>query len=136
RRARRDPAARGRDRRHRSGPGLMRATSQASLRNASEAWEQVLRQAGADAAGYGGQLFAVVDALDRSAGLRRALTEPTRDGEAKAARAAELRRGKVAEPVLDLVSGMARSRWSADGDQRDRAIPDTRSSTGSATLPR
>lgn len=97
----------------------MRATSQASLRNASEAWEQVLRQAGADAAGYGGQLFAVVDALDRSAGLRRALTEPTRDGEAKAALAAELLRGKVAEPVLDLVSGMARSRWSADGDLAD-----------------
>src|SRR5690606_40819710 len=93
---------------YRSGPGLMRATSQASLRNASEAWEQVLRQAGADAAGYGRQLFAVVDALDRSAGLRRALTEPTRDGEAKAALAAELLRGKVAEPVLDLVSGMAR----------------------------
>lgn len=97
----------------------MRATSQASLSAASDRWEPVLRQAGASAAGYGGQLFAVVDALDNSAGLRRALTEPTRDGDDKAAVVAQLLGGKVDDAVVDLVSGMVRSRWSADNDLAD-----------------
>lgn len=97
----------------------MRATSQASLSAAADRWEPVLRQAGASAADYGAQLFAVVDALDHSAGLRRALTEPTRDGDDKAAVVAQLLSGKVDEPVVDLVSGMARSRWSADRDLAD-----------------
>lgn len=97
----------------------MRATSQASLNAASDRWEPVLRQAGANAAGYGEQLFAVVDALDHSAGLRRALTEPTRDGDDKAAVVTQLLGGKVDDAVVDLVAGMARSRWSADGDLGD-----------------
>ncbi|MFV0252297.1 MAG: F0F1 ATP synthase subunit delta [Beutenbergiaceae bacterium] len=97
----------------------MRATSQASLQAATDRWEPVLRQAGASAADYGEQLFAVVDALDHSAGLRRALTEPTRAGDDKAAVVAQILGNKVAEPVLDLVSGMVRSRWSADTDLAD-----------------
>lgn len=94
----------------------MRATSQASLRAAADRWEPVLRQAGAEAAGYGEQLFVVVDALDHSAGLRRALTEPTREGDDKAAMATGLLRGKVDDAVVDLVAGAARDRWSSDKD--------------------
>lgn len=97
----------------------MRATSQASLRAAADRWEPVLQQAGADAATYGEQLFAVVDALDSSAGLRRALTEPTRDGGDKSAVVTQILDGKVDGPVLDLVSGMVRDRWSADADLAD-----------------
>jgi F-type H+-transporting ATPase subunit delta len=97
----------------------MRATSQASLSTAATSWETVLQQAGAGAAAYGEQLFAVVDALDGSAGLRRALTEPTRDGDDKAALVAQLLAGKVDENVVDLVSGLVRSRWSADSDLAD-----------------
>lgn len=97
----------------------MRATSQASLRAARDRWEPVLRQAGAGAATFGEQLFAVVDALDHSAGLRRALTEPTRDGDDKAAVVTQLLSGKVDDAVVDLVAGMARSRWSADADLAD-----------------
>lgn len=97
----------------------MRATSQASLRTASRSWDAVLQQAGADAATYGKQLFAVVDALDGSAGLRRALTEPTRDGDDKAAVVSQLLQGKVDDQVVELVSGMVRSRWSTDGDLAD-----------------
>lgn len=97
----------------------MRATSQASLSAASDRWEPVLRQAGASASSYGEQLFAVVDALDRSAGLRRALTEPTREGDDKAAVVTQLLTGKVDDAVLDLLAGMARSRWSADRDLAD-----------------
>jgi len=97
----------------------MRATSQASLRTATTSWESVLQQAGADAATYGEQLFAVVDALDGSAGLRRALTEPTRDGDDKAAVVSQLLQGKVDDRVVELVSGMVRSRWSAEADLVD-----------------
>lgn len=97
----------------------MRATSQASLTAASDRWEPVLRQAGTDAATYGEELFAVVDALDSSAGLRRALTEPTREGDAKAAVVTQLLDGKVSDAVIDLVAGMARTRWSDDSDLAD-----------------
>lgn len=97
----------------------MRATSQASLRTASSSWDAVLQQAGADAATFGEQLFSVVDALDGSAGLRRALTEPTREGDDKAAVVSQLLQGKVDDRVVELVSGMVRSRWSADGDLAD-----------------
>lgn len=97
----------------------MRATSQASLRATSTAWESVLQQAGAEAATYGEQLFAVVDALDGSAGLRRALTEPTREGDDKAAVVSQLLAGKVDDRVVELVSGMVRIRWSDDADLAD-----------------
>jgi F-type H+-transporting ATPase subunit delta len=97
----------------------MRATSQVSLQTATQAWEPVLRQAGEKAATYGEQIFAVVDALDSSAGLRRALTEPTRDGDDKAAVVTQILGGKVDDAVVDLVSGLVRGRWSADGDLAD-----------------
>lgn len=97
----------------------MRATSSASLDAAAHGWEPVVTAAGTAAADYGRQLFAVVDVLDSSAGLRRALTEPTRDGEAKARLVTDVFGGKVAEPVTDLLSGMARGRWSREGDLAD-----------------
>lgn len=94
----------------------MRATSQASLETAMSAWEGALTSAGAKAARLGEELFAVVDILDGSAALRRALTEPNREGEAKAGLIAGVFGGKVSEETLDLLSGLARSRWSAEGD--------------------
>ena len=97
----------------------MRATSQASLQTAATTWESVLQNAGAEGATYAEQMFAVVDALDHSAGLRRALTEPTRDGDDKAALVSQLLGGKVDDAVVDLVSGMVRSRWSSDADLAD-----------------
>lgn len=97
----------------------MRATSQASLEAAADRWESILTETGTDAFSFGGELFDVVDVLDSSAGLRRALTDPGRDGEAKAELISELFRGKVSGPVLDLVGGIARSRWSAEEDVAD-----------------
>lgn len=94
----------------------MRATSQASLDAAAGAWETALKTVGSKAAGLGEELFAVVDILDDSAALRRALTEPNRDGEAKASLVAGVFGGKVSEETLDLLSGLARGRWSAEGD--------------------
>jgi F-type H+-transporting ATPase subunit delta len=66
--------------------------------------------------GVGDALFAVAALLDEQASLRAALTDPARSGEDKADLAASLLRGKVAEQVVDLVSGMVRSRWSTPRD--------------------
>lgn len=97
----------------------MRATSQASLDAASGSWESVLKTDGSKAAGFGEELFTVVDILDGSAALRRALTEPNRDGEAKAALITNIFGEQVAQETRDLLAGLARSRWSAEQDFAD-----------------
>src|SRR5690625_2254729 len=99
----------------------MRATSQASLDAAASAWETALAADGAGAAQYGEERVAVVDTLDASAALRRALTEPNRDGEAKAQPSAAVVEGKASGEALDLLAGWARGRWSAEGDLADAA---------------
>lgn len=97
----------------------MRGTSGASLAAAQERFEPVLRSAGADAQALGEQLFAVVDALDESGPLRRSLADPSRNGDDKAALVAGVLAGGFDEQVVDLVSGVARARWSSDADLVD-----------------
>ncbi|MFC7406306.1 F0F1 ATP synthase subunit delta [Georgenia alba] len=97
----------------------MRATSTASLAQARERWEPVLRDAGDTAATYGEQLFGVVDLLEANVALRRALTEPSREGEDRARLAEAVLGGKVDAAVADLVAGLVRERWSQPGDFTD-----------------
>ena len=94
----------------------MRGTSSASLAAVEEGFEPVLRAAGPEAATLGAQLFAVVDALDGSGSLRRALSDPSRSGEDKAGLVHGLLTGKVDERVVDAMSAFARARWSAEAD--------------------
>jgi F-type H+-transporting ATPase subunit delta len=96
----------------------MRGTSGASLAEAQERFEPVLRSAGAEAQGLGEQLFTVVAALDGSGALRRSLADPSRAGDDKARLVAGVLTG-FDERVVDLVSGVARSRWSSDADLVD-----------------
>lgn len=93
----------------------MRGSSGASLKAAQERFEPVLRAAGADALTLGEQLLTFVSALDDSAALRRSLADPSREGEAKAGLVADLLSG-FDERVVDLVSGLVRSRWADDAD--------------------
>jgi F-type H+-transporting ATPase subunit delta len=97
----------------------MRASSQAALERARERWEPVLRQAGERARTFGEQLFGVVDVLDSSAALRRALTEPSRSGEDKAGLTQDVLTRTVDAEVVDLVSGLVRERWSEPRDLAD-----------------
>jgi F-type H+-transporting ATPase subunit delta len=97
----------------------MRASSQAALDRARERWEPVLRQAGERARTLGEQLFGVVDVLDASVALRRALTEPSRDGEDKAGLTRDVFTGKVDAEAVDLLSGLVRERWSEPRDLVD-----------------
>ena len=70
----------------------------------------------------GDELFAVTDLLDREAGLRRALTDPSRRGEARAGLASRLlSAGRSARPPSSLVATLAEGRWSAVGDLADAA---------------
>jgi F-type H+-transporting ATPase subunit delta len=97
----------------------MRGTSAASLAGAQERFEPILRDAGTDGQTLGEQLFAVVDALDGSGPLRRSLADPSREGEDKARLVAALLADGFDGRVVDLVSGLVRSRWSADADLGD-----------------
>ncbi|MBN8883419.1 MAG: F0F1 ATP synthase subunit delta [Salana multivorans] len=97
----------------------MRATSEASMRAAADRFSPVVTAAGTDAGRLGEEIFAVVDALDGSAGMRRALTDPTRAAQDKAALAERALGSAVSPEVVALVAGMARDRWSADRDLAD-----------------
>ena len=97
----------------------MRATSEASLAAALDRFEPVLSSAGQGARSIGEEIFAVVDALDSSTSLRRALTDPTRSADSKAELAQSLLAGKASDDVRSLIAGMARSRWSGDRDFAD-----------------
>ncbi|GAA4416639.1 F0F1 ATP synthase subunit delta [Georgenia halophila] len=97
----------------------MRATSTSALARAEERWEPVLRDSGESARGYGEQLFGVVDLLDSAVALRRALTDPSRDGADRAKLAQAVLGGKVEPEVLDLVAGLVRERWSEAADLTD-----------------
>ncbi|MDD9205512.1 F0F1 ATP synthase subunit delta [Georgenia sp. 10Sc9-8] len=94
----------------------MRASSQSTFEAAQERWEPVLLEAGERARAFGEQLFGVADLLDRSAGLRRSLTDSARPGQDKAALVDRLLAGKVDPAVVDLLGGLARGRWSDEDE--------------------
>lgn len=94
----------------------MRGTSAASLTSVTAGYESVLRAAGPQASVLGEQLFAVVDALDGSGSLRRALSDPSRSAQDKASLVKNLLTGKVDDRVVAVVQAMARARWSAEAD--------------------
>jgi len=107
----------------------MRGASAQSLAQAREQIESLLagprllaRLVGAskpDAATVGEELFAVTRLLDGSAALRRALTDPNSEGESKAGLVGRLLDGKVSGATVDVVAGLARSRWSSSRDLVD-----------------
>ncbi|MBT0992699.1 F0F1 ATP synthase subunit delta [Cellulomonas sp. DKR-3] len=98
----------------------MRGTSRASLVAVEERFEPVLAAAGSQASVLGEQLFALVDALDRSGSLRRVLGDPSIEGDAKAGLVGRLL--PTADPrVTAVAQDLVRQRWSADGDLAEAA---------------
>jgi F-type H+-transporting ATPase subunit delta len=98
----------------------MRGASRASLAEATEALQAALED-GASASRLGDELFAVTDLLDREAGLRRTLSDPSRSGEARAGLATSLLSAQLGEPAMNVVATLAAGRWSAVGDLPDAA---------------
>src|SRR5262245_49770997 len=100
----------------------MRGTSRASLAAAKERLATALAgRTAAQATRLGEELFAVVGLLDAEPGLRRALSDPSRDGAARADLARVLLRGKVSDATLEQVTNLVGGRWSAPGDVPDAA---------------
>ncbi len=97
----------------------MQGSSRAALAEAQERLEALLGAAGTDGASIGGALFAVVDLLDANVALRRGLTDPSAQADAKAALIGRLLEGKVSADVLGLVSELVRERWSRARDLAD-----------------
>jgi len=62
------------------------------------------------------ELFFVADVLSSNIAVRRALTDPSRDGKAKAAFISELLGKKIGAPALGLITELASLRWSAPKD--------------------
>jgi F-type H+-transporting ATPase subunit delta len=98
----------------------MRGTSRASLRDAEERIEPLLTgldpTAGID---LGGELFSVAALLDSSGALRRALTDPSRESQAKADLVGRILTGKASSTGVDVIAGLARARWSEARDLGD-----------------
>ena len=105
---------------HRGQVAVMRGASRASLAEAAEALQAALDD-GANASRLGDELFAVTDLLDREAGLRRTLSDPSRRGDARAGLATSLLSGQIGEPAMSVVATLAAGRWSAVGDLPDAA---------------
>jgi F-type H+-transporting ATPase subunit delta len=67
----------------------------------------------------GDELFAVVRLLDSEHGLRRALADPTKPSEEKAAVVRRLLHGQVSAETEDLVAAAAAARWASPSDLAD-----------------
>ena len=65
------------------------------------------------------ELFGILGTVDSSAGLRRALTDPSRSGDEKSALVKQLFGGKVSADAVEIAAGLASSRWASARDIGD-----------------
>jgi len=65
------------------------------------------------------ELFGILATVDSSAGLRRALTDPSRSSDEKSALVKQLFGGKVSADAVEIASGLAGSRWASARDIGD-----------------
>ncbi len=97
----------------------MRGTSAASLATVQAGFEPVLRAAKRNAALLGGQLFSLVDALTSSGSLRRAMSDPARSGDDKAALVRAVLGTTADKRVVHVAEEFARVRWTSADDLVD-----------------
>jgi F-type H+-transporting ATPase subunit delta len=95
----------------------MRGVSRASYAGLRERLSAISNADTADR--VGDELFAVVRLLDSEHGLRRALADPTKPSEEKAAVARRLLHGKVAPETEELAAEAVAARWASPGDLAD-----------------
>jgi F-type H+-transporting ATPase subunit delta len=69
-----------------------------------------------DMAQLGAELFAIANLLGHEAPLRRALTDPSAEGDAKRQLARAVFDGRVGDEAVEVIATAAGSRWSAGGD--------------------
>ncbi|SRR5579875_34871 len=98
----------------------MRGASRATLAEAKSRLA-AFPAAQTDFGRLGDEMFAFTALLDREPALRRTLSDPAREGSARAGLATGLLRGRLGEESLDLVGCLAAGRWSEPGDLPDAA---------------
>jgi F-type H+-transporting ATPase subunit delta len=96
----------------------MRGSSRASAAAAQAALDVALTPK-VDSTSLGEELFAVTGVIDGSASLRRALADPSREGDAKRALAHRLFGGKVSAAAASLLEDAVAGRWAAERDLTD-----------------
>lgn len=92
----------------------MRGASGQALTAALDRIEPMLSRP--DSGRLGEELFEVASLLDGSVGLRRAMTDPSREGQAKVDLVERLLGSQVTGTTVDVVSGLVRDRWSSSAD--------------------
>ncbi|MDK1474832.1 F0F1 ATP synthase subunit delta [Streptomyces sp. 549] len=97
----------------------MNGASRDALAAARERLDALTDNTSVDAAKLADELAAVTALLDREVSLRRVLTDPAQSGDAKAALVGQVFGGQVGGETVDLVTGMARARWSRSRDLVD-----------------
>lgn len=96
----------------------MQGSSRAAAAVGQQALDAALTGA-ADPGRLGEDLFGMGATLDSSAALRRALTDPTRDADAKGDLAKRLFLGKVSNEALAVLMTLVGERWSTERDLTD-----------------
>jgi F-type H+-transporting ATPase subunit delta len=96
----------------------MRGASRASYAELREQLDAAVPDA-AVAERVGDELFAVVRLLDSEHGLRRALADPAKVPQEKAAVVGRLLHGQVSEQTEDIVAEAAAARWATPSDMAD-----------------
>ena len=97
----------------------MNGASREALAAARERLDALTDSTSVDATQLADELAAVTALLDREATLRRVFTDPAQSGEAKAELVQRLLGTQVSGPVVDLLAGMVRTRWSQPRDLVD-----------------
>ncbi|MDG4795880.1 F0F1 ATP synthase subunit delta [Micromonospora sp. WMMD1082] len=100
----------------------MQAASRESYATALARLEEYVGSAEPSAvATTGGELLAVADLLRREVRLRRALSDPARDGADRTGLLTSVLSGKVGADALDLLGTLVAGRWSAPSELLDGA---------------
>jgi F-type H+-transporting ATPase subunit delta len=94
----------------------MQGASRESLKAARETLAALISSSDNDLARLSDELFSVTSLLDREHPLRRALTDPARDGDARVGLARAVLGEQVGGATADLLAWVVRARWSVPRD--------------------
>jgi len=94
----------------------MQGASRESLKAARETLGALISSSDTDLARLSDELFSVTALLDREHPLRRALTDPARDGDARVGLARAVLGEQVGGATADLLAWVVRARWSVPRD--------------------
>ena len=94
----------------------MRSNSAEALARVQAGWEALLGEHQGEELALADEIFAAANTITAHGSLSRALTDPSRSEDDRAALARSVFSGLVSGEVTDLLSGLVRERWSREAD--------------------